>query len=80
MLALTFSHIFGNNGNLLELLNAVHALGLSFRVDEAAEGALELLATRAIGHAAKAGAVPVDLTRLGVECALLAGLLLQVSG
>lgn len=66
--------------HVLELVNALHALGLLVGVDEAAERRLELLAARAVGHAAQAGAVPVDLARLGVECALLVGLLLEAGG
>lgn len=64
-------------GYLRELLNAVHALGLLGGVDEAAESSLELLAARAVSHAAQARAVPVDLASLGVEGALGIGLLLE---
>jgi hypothetical protein len=59
---------------LLEVVDAVHALGLLLAEDEAAEGSLELVSTRPGGHAAQARAVPVDLARLGVEGALLVGL------
>ena len=37
--------------DVLELLNAVHTLGLLFREHETAESSLELLATRTMGHA-----------------------------
>ena len=60
----------------LELINAVHALGLLLRVHETAERGLELLAAGPVRHAAQTGTVPVDLARLGVEGALLVGLLL----
>jgi hypothetical protein len=61
--------------DVLELLDAVHALRLLLREHEAAESSLELLSTRAMGHTTQARAVPVDLASLGVESALLAGLL-----
>jgi hypothetical protein len=61
--------------DVLELVNAVHALGLLIREDEAAECRLELLSTRAVGHATQTRAVPVDLASLGVESTLLASLL-----
>lgn len=61
--------------DVLELLNAVHTLGLLIREHEAAESSLELLATRTMGHATQARAVPVNLSSLGVESALLASLL-----
>jgi hypothetical protein len=63
--------------NVLELVDAVHALGLLLGVDEAAECIAELVAARPVGHAAQARAVPVDLARLGVECALLVRLSLE---
>lgn len=66
--------------NLLELVNALNALGLLFAVDEAAEGRLELLTAGTVGHAAQAGAVPVDLSGLGVESTLLGGFLLEGLG
>lgn len=61
---------------LLELVNAVHALGLGVRVDEATERGLELFTTWSVGHASQARAIPVDLARLWVEGALLTGFLL----
>lgn len=64
----------------LELINAFNPLGLLIRVDKAAERRLELLSTRAVRHAAQAGAVPVDLAGLGVEGGFLAGLLLELLG
>lgn len=68
----------GGDCNILELLNAVYALRLFRRVDEAAESGLELLSTRTMGHSTQAGAVPVDLAGLWVECALLSSLLLKL--
>lgn len=50
----------------LEALDALGSLWLLLRVDEAAERGLECLAAGAVGHAAEAGAVPVDLASLGV--------------
>lgn len=64
--------------HVLELVNAFYALWLLVRVHEAAECGLEFLAAGAVGHAAQAGAVEVDLARLRVEGALLAGLLLEL--
>lgn len=64
-------------GDVLELVNAVHPLGLLLRVHKTAERRPELLAARAVRHAAQARAVPVDLARLGVEGALLARLVLE---
>lgn len=66
--------------DVLELVDAVHALGVLLREHEAAEGRLEVLAARPVGHAAQARAIPVDLARLRVEGALLAGILLQSFG
>lgn len=66
--------------NALELFNAVHALRLLGGVHEAAEGSLELLAARAVGHPAQARAVPVDLAGLGVERGLLVGFVLEFLG
>jgi hypothetical protein len=63
--------------NVLELVNAVHALGFLGRVDEAAESRLELLSARAVSHTTKARAIPVDLARLGVERTLLLSFLLE---
>ena len=57
--------------DVLELIDAVHALGLLGGVHEAAECRLELLTTRAMGHAAQTWAIPIDLACLRVECALL---------
>lgn len=51
-----------------ESIHAVDALWLSLAVDEARERRLELFAARSVGHSAEAGAVPIDLARLGVEC------------
>jgi hypothetical protein len=56
---------------VLELVNALHALGLFCGEDEAAERGLELLSTRSVGHAAEAWAIPVDLASLRVERPLL---------
>lgn len=66
--------------HVLELLNAVHPLGLLGRVQKAAKRRLEVLATRPVRHAAQARAVPVDLARLRVERALLAGLGFECRG
>lgn len=71
--------LFLTVADLLELFNAVHTLGLFGRVDEAAKCRLELFATRTVGHATKTRAVPVDLAGFGIECALLVGLLFQVT-
>ena len=54
------------------------ALRLFLREDETAEGRAELLAARAVCHAAETWAVPVDLASLLVECSLLSCLLLQL--
>ena len=67
---------FARESDLLKLVDAVHALGLSIGVDEAAECGLEFLSARTVGHASEARAIPVDLTSLGVESTLLASLLL----
>lgn len=56
--------------HVLELVNAVDTLGLGFGENEAAECLLEFLATWAIGHAAKTGAIPVDLSRPFIESGL----------
>lgn len=61
--------------DVLELLDTVHTLGLLGRVHKAAERSLELLAAGAVGHTTQARAIPVDLSSLGVESALLVGLL-----
>jgi hypothetical protein len=66
--------------NILELLNAVNALGLLLGVDEAAERSLEVLSAWPVGHATEARAVPVDLASLRVECGLLASLFLKLLG
>lgn len=63
--------------NILEFLNAVHPLRFLRRKHEAAERGLEILSARAVGHAAQARAVPVDLARLRVEGAFLVGLGLE---
>jgi hypothetical protein len=62
---------------VLELVNAVHALGLLLGINETAECSLEIFSTWAVGHATQARAVPVDLTGLRVERGLLSGLLLK---
>jgi hypothetical protein len=64
--------------HILELVNAVHAFGLLFREDEAAESLSELLAARSVSHTAKAWTVPVDLAGLLVKGTLLASLLFQI--
>lgn len=61
--------------NVLELLNAIDALGLLVRVHEAGECCPELLSARAVGHTAQAWAVPVDLASLRIESGRLWGLL-----
>jgi hypothetical protein len=66
--------------NILELLNAVNALGLLLGVDEAAERSLEVLSAWPVGHATEARAVPVDFSSLRVECGLLASLFLKLLG
>jgi len=63
--------------DVLELVDAVHALGLFSGVYEAAERRLELLTTRAMGHAAQTWAIPIDLACFRVECALLICLFLE---
>lgn len=68
--------IVSESPNILELINAVHALGLLLGVNETAKGRLELLPTRPMRHAPEARAVPVDLACLGVEGALLLRLVL----
>lgn len=64
--------------DILELLNAVHALRLLLGEDEAAESLSELLAARSVSHTTEAWAIPVDLAGLLVESTLLAGLLFQI--
>jgi hypothetical protein len=59
------------DGNALEFVDAVHALGLLGRIYKAAERCLELLTTRAMSHTAQTWAVPIDLACLWVECTLL---------
>lgn len=66
--------------NILELLNAVNALGFLLGVHEAAEGTLEVLSAGSVCHATKTRAVPVDLASLRVECGLLASLILELLG
>lgn len=63
---------------VLELLDAVHALGLLGAEYEAAKRRFEFLATRPVGHASQARAIPIDLARLWVERALLSRLLFQL--
>lgn len=65
--------------NVLELVNAIHALGLLLGIHETAECSLEVLSTWAVGHTTQAWAVPVDLTGLRVEGGLLSGFLLELS-
>lgn len=64
--------------DVLELFNAVHALGFFLGEDEAAESLSELLAARSMSHTTEAWAIPIDLAGLLVESTLLAGLLFQV--
>jgi hypothetical protein len=59
----------------LELVNAIDALRVFGRVDEAGEGGLELLAARSLSHAAEARAVPVDLARYRIVGSFLRFLL-----
>jgi len=66
-----------SNVDLLELVNAVHALGLLGGVHEAAERRLELLTTRTMSHAAQTWAIPIDLACFRVESALLVCLFLE---
>lgn len=58
-----------------KLFNAVDALGLLLAVDKARERGLEVLAARAMCHAAETGAVPVDLSCFLVVRRLLVGFL-----
>lgn len=64
------------NGVVLEFVNAVHALRLFRRIDEAAERSPEFLSAGAMCHASQARTIPVDFTRLRVEGTLLICLLL----
>lgn len=84
LLAIRHTQLSASNSSsgdsILELIDAVHPLGLLIRVDEAAERGLELLAAGAVRHSTQARAIPVDLARLRVKCALLACLLLELLG
>ena len=64
--------------HLLEFVDAVHSFGLILAVHEAGEGCAELFATGPICHATEAGAVPVDLTGLLIECAFTVGGIFEV--
>lgn len=74
------NHLHVYQHNILELLDAVNALGFLLGVDEAAERSLEVLSARTVSHTTEARAVPVDLASLGVECSLLASLFLKLLG
>jgi hypothetical protein len=63
---------WGQRQNLLELVDAVHPLGLLGRVHKAAKRRPELLPARPVCHTTQARAVPVDLSSLGVVRRLLA--------
>lgn len=66
--------------NILELLNAVDALGLLLGKHEAAEGSLEVFSAWTVGHTSETRAVPVNLAGFRVECGLLASFFLKLLG
>ena len=57
----------------LEIVDALHPLGIFLREDKAAECGFELLSACSVCHPAETGTVPVDLAGLFVESALLRG-------
>jgi hypothetical protein len=63
--------------NPLELVYALYALGLFVRVNKAAKCSLEFLTTRTMSHPSQARTIPINLSSLRIECALLVRFLLE---
>lgn len=67
---------FSTQSNVLELVDAVHSLGLLLGVHKTAKRRLELFTTRPVSHTAQTRTIPIDLSGFRVESALLIRFLL----